>query len=92
MFRIEASALYSLEDLERELGDAIGVRAFLDRLKPAKRFRDLFYGRDLLDALDRLPAMNESHEFMGLPSGATRRDPARRNGQIPMPKKVEKRA
>jgi hypothetical protein len=89
VFRIDPLTLYSLEDLERELGDAIGVRAFLDSYRPAKRSKNLWWGEDLISAIRNKPPINHEGEATATILNHT---PARRvrrsgtNGNIPVPR------
>jgi len=60
MFRIEPTAPYSLEELERELGKAISVQAFLDSYKPIKRSKGLWWGEDLIEAIRNKKPINDA--------------------------------
>lgn len=53
MFKIDPDALYTRDDLARELGDVMTVRTFLRRLKGRLRhqFKGVYFGQDLIDAL-----------------------------------------
>ena len=60
MIRIERDCLYSRADLSEMLnGSGIDVDTFIARLKPRKVFKALYYGADLLKALDEAPALKE---------------------------------
>ncbi|MCE5229044.1 hypothetical protein LLG95_05545 [bacterium] len=70
MIEIQPNALYSKEDLEGLLEPVgLSAEAFIERLKPRKVFRALYYGKDLIEALstaspikERSPAPN-AHSF-----------------------------
>jgi hypothetical protein len=81
VFEIRPNVLYSLEDLERELGDAMTARQFVDAIHPAKRFKNLFWGHDLIAAIDLKPPLNEARSQCE----TTRVLRSRRNGRIPLP-------
>lgn len=53
MFKIDPNTLYSKDDIHRELGEAMTVETFLNRLQPRKLFKNLYRGKDLLDAWER---------------------------------------
>ena len=60
MIEIKRDALYSRADLAKMLRDSgIDVDTFIARLKPRKVFKALYYGADLLKALDAAPALKE---------------------------------
>ena len=60
MMEIKPNALYSRADLAKMLRDSgIDVDTFVGRLKPRKVFKALYYGADLLKALDAAPALKE---------------------------------
>lgn len=52
MFEIKPNALYSREDLERELEGIMDVETFLQRIRPRKRYKSAWWGQDLIDALN----------------------------------------
>lgn len=52
MFRIDPNTLYTRQDIQRELGDAITVERFLERVSPYKRFKNLYWGKDLIDGIN----------------------------------------
>jgi hypothetical protein len=60
MIRIEPNALYSRSDLI-EMLEPVGIDpdTFIARLRPRKVFRAVWYGRDLLAALDQAPALGD---------------------------------
>ena len=61
MFDISATALYSKSDLERLLEPlGLSVDAFLDRLRPRKTFKSVYFGRDLLYALENADPLKET--------------------------------
>jgi len=63
MIRIEASTLYTRQDLISLLdGSGVDPDFFIGKLKPRKRFRMLFWGQDLLDALAAAPILGESED------------------------------
>jgi len=60
MIRIERDALYSRADLAEMLeGFGLDVDTFIGRQRPRKVFKGLYYGRDLLAALDGAPALEQ---------------------------------
>ena len=73
MFRIDPYTLYSRKDLSDHLKPmGINADAWITRLKPEKRFRLAWWGRDLIEAIEAAPALAEKHE--------TAEPPAARNG------------
>jgi hypothetical protein len=60
--RIDPTALYSKADLEELLGGRLSVDAFLDRLRPVRRFKNLYWGQDLFDALAECPRLGEERK------------------------------
>ena len=88
MFEIKPNALYSYEDLERELGSAISVRAFLDSYKPVKRSKNLWWGEDLIEAIrDKKPINNPDRPGVLASSPTIARNRGRqRNGNVPIPR------
>ena len=65
VLRIDPTALYSKEDLRDLLGDRVGVETFLVRLRPVRRFKNLYWGQDLLDALSCCPPLDEDRQPEG---------------------------
>lgn len=60
MTRIDPCALYSRADLEAMLKPlGIDPDGFVSRLKPRKRFRLVWFGEDLLEAIRRAPELSE---------------------------------
>ena len=85
VFEIKPDCLYSLEDLERELG-ALGLsaRQFLDQVKPPKLFRNVWRGADILEALTQYRRRREAARRIALRprKGRARKDEIE---LIPMP-------
>ena len=60
MIRIDPHALYSRADLIEMLKDlGIDADGFISRVKPKKRFRLAWFGRDILDAIYDAPVLGE---------------------------------
>ena len=60
MIRIDPHALYTRADLTTMLdGSGVDVDHFIARLRPRKVFKCLFFGRDLLQALETVPALSD---------------------------------
>ena len=74
MFAIDPNALYTKADIARELGDGMTVEQFLLRLAPRMRrqFKSVFWGRDLIDALNA-PAPGERERAGALAVSGGRR-------------------
>ena len=69
MIEIRPHALYSRSDLALMLeGTGVNVDTFIGRLKPRKVFKMLFYGKDLLTALDQAPALAEPKQLVKTPA------------------------
>ena len=85
MIRLDKDTLYSRADLITLLeGSGVDPDFFIGRLKPRKRFRMLFWGQDLLDALAAAPILGESEDRADpLPA-----IPGRRRGRPPKQDKV----
>jgi hypothetical protein len=87
VIRIEASTLYTRADLAGLLAESgVDVDHFIGRLKPKKRFRMLFWGQDLLEALAAAPVLGESEDRADpLPAipGKRRGRPPRKQSAIP---------
>jgi len=86
MIRIDKDTLYSRADLISLLdGSGVDPDFFIGRLKPKKRFRMLFWGQDLLDALAATPILGESEgaadPLPGIPG--RKRGRPRKQGAIP---------
>ena len=78
MFRIDPNALYSSEDLDRELEGLMDAKTFLLRINPRKRYKSAWWGQDLIDALDsRIPEVRPATMSSQL---AVRKRPAVRYG------------
>jgi hypothetical protein len=52
MLTFDANAVYTLDDLQAALGEALSVSQFLDTLKVRKRFKKVVLGIDLVQALE----------------------------------------
>lgn len=60
MIKIDPNTFYSRKDLETLLAPyRLHVNTFIARVRPAKRFGSLFWGRDLIDAIDAAPLLRE---------------------------------
>ena len=60
MIEIQPHCLYTRNDLVKMLeGHGIDVDTFISRCKPRKVFKCLFYGKDLLAALDAAPPLDQ---------------------------------
>lgn len=59
-FRIDPSTLYTRTDLLGELG-ALGIDAdnLIARIRPARRIRQAYWGRDLIEAMNTAPLITE---------------------------------
>ena len=75
MFAIQPNAIYTKADIARELGDGMTVEQFLLRLAPRMRrqFKSVFWGRDLIDALNA-PAPGEREKACLLYTSPSPRD------------------
>lgn len=61
MFEIRPEVLYTKSDLARFTEEAgIDVDYFLSRLKAPKRFKGLWWGRDILEALEAVPVLGDA--------------------------------
>lgn len=82
MFEFKANAVYTKSDLEEYLAPSgMDVNHFLNRLRPVKRFKSLYLGRDLIAALESLPAVERDTEevrFDPLPTRGGGRKPRKR--------------
>lgn len=58
-FCIVPNCLYSLAALESALAGIVDIDRFLARIKPRKCFKSAYWGRDLIQALDQAPDMDE---------------------------------
>lgn len=64
MIEINPHALYTRDDLAAMLKPAgVDVDHFIARLKPRKVFKMLFYGADILKALETAPSLAERDEL-----------------------------
>ena len=73
MIEIKAAALYTKADLEIFLEEAgVDVDHFLSRVRCPKKFRNLWYGEDLIQALQAVPPLSEG-EKKELPSAPRKR-------------------
>ena len=64
MFEIRHNALYTRSDLVEALAPlGIDPDGWIGRIRPAKRFRQAWWGRDLIDAIEAAPALNERPEM-----------------------------
>ena len=65
MVRIDPHSLYSRQDLV-ELFKPLGIDAdgLIVRIKPIKRFRRAWWGADLIQAIEKAPALNEKADDM----------------------------
>jgi len=79
MIEIKTNCLYSRSDLTDMLEPAgVDVDHFISRLRPRKVFKQLYYGADLLKALDAAPALADRPEARELPAAANRGNKKRR--------------
>ena len=79
MIRIEPNCLYSRADLAAMLEPAgVDVDHFIARLRPRKVFKQLYYGADLLKALDAAPALADRPEGVDFPPATNRGNRRRR--------------
>lgn len=62
MVRLDPRTLYSKSDLQELLGEQLSVDTFLARLRPTRRFKNLYWGQDLLDALAKCPPLDEEYQ------------------------------
>ena len=78
MIRIDPNALYSRADLI-EMLKVLGIDAdgFISRVKPKKRFRLAWFGRDILDAIYDAPVLGEVEKMTPQASRARRRKGSR---------------
>jgi hypothetical protein len=75
----DPNTLYSKADLQGLLGDRLGVEAFLLRLRPVRRFKNLYWGHDILDALAKCPPLDEKRPDVAPP--ILRRKEVKRHAQ-----------
>jgi len=80
MFRIDPNALYSSEDLDRELEGLMDAKTFLLRINPRKRYKSAWWGQDLIDSLNG-PFLEERRAAIGSPLSARRRSPTPHGGR-----------
>lgn len=74
MLALDPNALYSKEDLAALLTPfGLSVDAFLDRVRPRKVFKSVYFGKDLLAALERAPAIKDRSGRVVVPSPGRRR-------------------
>lgn len=79
MFKIERDALYTRQDLAAMLEPAgVDVDHFIGRLRPVKRFKMLYFGFDLLAALETCQPLAEREDAPALPAPANRGNRKRR--------------
>lgn len=63
MFKIDPTALYTKKDLSTYLEqERIDIDNFLSRLGCKKKFRGLWFGEDLIEALRKVSPFNEIEE------------------------------
>jgi len=74
MFHIDPNALYSHEDLERELDGLMDAKTFLLRINPRKRYKATWWGQDLIDALNG-PFLEERRAPIGSQLSIRKRSP-----------------
>ena len=80
MIEIKVNYLYTRGDLAAMLEPAgVDVDHFIGRLRPVKRFKQLYWGMDLLDALKSCPALAERSDAP-MPPAANRGNRKRRRG------------
>ena len=84
MVEIVSNAFYSRADLLALFGPlGIDADAWVARLRPVKRFRKAWWGADLIEAINRAPALIEQEERPGPEPACVRRWGGRR---APAPK------
>lgn len=67
MFEFKNEALYTKADLARFTDQAgLDVHHFLSRLKAPKRFKGLWWGRDILEALEKVPILGDQPQAVSL--------------------------
>ena len=90
MIRIERDALYTRSDLV-ELLKPLGIDAdgFVARIKPVKRFRLAWWGKDLIDAIQKTPPLGEMGEAENEPEQLRNATGRRRCGREPSFEKLD---
>jgi hypothetical protein len=63
MFKIEEHALYSKRDLKDALKDVCHVESFLRRVRPRRVMKQVYYGLDIINALERLSGATGEDEL-----------------------------
>lgn len=62
MFEIKPHALYSKKDLAEALKDICHVETFIRGVKPERILKGVYYGKDIIRAIDTMQRVNESGE------------------------------
>lgn len=57
LFRIDPCTIYSREALESALAGIVSLDQFILRVNPKRAFKHGFWGRDLIEALDRMEGL-----------------------------------
>ena len=73
MIEIKPNCIYSREDLAAMLSEFnMDVDYFIRRIQPAKRFKKIYIGHDLLEALYNAPEMSAERSDVKLPAACNR--------------------
>ena len=73
LIEIRPHCLYSRSDLVDMLSDLVNVDMFIARLRPRRIIKRLYYGADLLRALDDAPALRDERPVPATAKGRRRR-------------------
>ena len=74
MFEIRPNALYTRSDLEASFSEmGVDVDAFISRIKPKRISKAVYWGTDLIDAID------QANPIQGLSRSRSRRMPRARS-------------
>lgn len=65
-FQIDPHTFYNRSALQAALGSEVTVREFLRNIKPRKRFRGLYWGADIIDAVNRRHKLKTPPEILGM--------------------------
>jgi hypothetical protein len=84
MIVIRPNALYTRQELRAKLARyGMSVDKFISKIKPLKRFSRLYWGADLIQAIDRLGALDPRLPSTAALKGAARKPRAARRASAP---------
>lgn len=81
MLKIDPQALYTRSDLGEMLtGTGLDPDTFIARLRPRKKFKAVWFGEDLLEALRKAPTLSERSDDSPIPKSPKRGERHGRGG------------